>query len=136
MKSTENKSSLINFTDYLSAKYDADSINITHSVIDDEVHLKISVTNSKTPSRLTLVNKNTNNLKVIAKINVESQSSFELIDENNYEMDTSFTMDTYLGDGSVFELYRFNKFKAETRNSFLHTCSLLSLIHISEPTRP
>ena len=85
MKSAENKSSLINYTDYLSAKYDADSINITHSVIDDEVHLKISVTNSKTPSRLTLVNKNTNNLKVIAKINVESQSSFELIDENNYE---------------------------------------------------
>ena len=124
MKSAENKSSLINFTDYLSAKYDADSINITHSLIDDEVHLKISVTNSKTPSRLTLVNKNTNNLKVIAEINVESQSSFELIDENNYEMDTSFTMDTYLGDGSVFELYRFNKFKAETRNSFLHTCSL------------
>ena len=40
MKSAENKSSLINFTDYLSAKYDADSINITHSVIDDEVHLK------------------------------------------------------------------------------------------------
>ena len=96
MKSAENKSSLINFTDYLSAKYHADSISITHSVIDDEVHLKISVTNSKTPSRLTLVNKNTSNLKVIAEINVESQSSFELIDENNYEMDTSFTMDTYL----------------------------------------
>ena len=91
MNSAENKSSLINFTDYLSAKYHADSINITHSVIDDEVHLKISVTNSKTPSRLTLVNKNTNNLKVTAEINVASQSSFELIDENNYEMDTSFT---------------------------------------------
>ena len=71
MKSAENQSSLINFTDYLSAKYDADSINITHSVIDDEVHLKISVTNSKTPSRLTLVNKNTNNFKVIADISCD-----------------------------------------------------------------
>ena len=118
------KSSIIEFTDNFSIENNSKDLSIFHEVINDELKLTITAHYSQTPSRIRLISSNRSNLKIIADININENATLEIIDENNYIIDTSFILKSSLSPHSILELYRFNKFRSDTKNSFVHTCNL------------
>ena len=99
-------------------------LSISHEIINDELKLKITSNYSQIPSRIKLISSNRSNFKIIADIYLNENATLEIIDENDYIIDTSFILKSFLGSRSVLELYRFNKFQSDTNNSFVHTCNM------------
>ena len=118
------KPSIIKFSDNFSIESSSKNLSISHEIINDQLKLNIAANYSQTPSRIKLINSNSINLKIIADININENATLEIIDENNYIVDTSFILKSFLSPHSILELYRFNKFKSNTNNSFVHTCNL------------
>ena len=118
------KPSIIELTDNFSIEINAKNLSISHEIINDELKLKITSNYSQIPSRIKLISSNRSNLKIIADIYLNENATLEIIDENDYIIDTSFIFKSFLGSRSVLELYRFNKFQSDTNNSFVHTCNM------------
>ena len=89
------------------------SLSISHEIINDELKLKITANYSQIPARIKLISSNRSNLKIIADINLNENATLEIIDENDYIIDTSFVLKSILGSHSILELYRFNKFQSD-----------------------
>ena len=118
------KPSIIEFTDNFAIETNSKNLSISHEIIDDELKLKITVNYSQTPSQIKLISSNKSNLKIIVDININENATLEIVDENDYIVNTSFILKSVLSSHSILELYRFNKFKSDTNNSFIHTCNL------------
>tara|TARA_Y100000992_G_scaffold9752_1_gene6087 strand:+ start:26 stop:664 length:639 start_codon:yes stop_codon:yes gene_type:complete len=118
------KSSIIEFSDNFLIESNSDNLSISHEIINDELKLKITANYSQSPLRMKLICNNRSDLKIIADININDNATLEIIDENDYNIDTSFALKSFLRAHSTLELYRFNKFKANTNNSFVHTSNL------------
>ena len=104
------KPSIIEFTNNFWIESNSKSLSISHEIIKDEIKLKITANYSQIPSRIKLISSNKSNLKIKADININENTTLEIIDENDYIIDTSFTLKSILGSHSILELYRFNKF--------------------------
>ncbi len=122
METTEP--SIVEFSDNFSIESNSKNVSICYEKIDDELKLKITANYSQIPSRIKLISLNRSNLKIIADIDIGENATLEIIDENDYIVDTSYIFKSFLSPHSVLELYRFNKFKSDTNNSFVHTCNL------------
>ncbi len=118
------KPSIMELTDNFSIETNSQDLSISHEIINDELKLKITSNYSQIPSRIKLISSNRSNLKVIADIYLNENATLEIIDENDYIIDTSFIFKSFLGSRSVLELYRFNKLQSDTNNSFVHTCNM------------
>ena len=118
------KPSIMELTDNFSIETNSNDLSISHEMINGELKLKITANYSQIPSRIKLISSNRSNLKIKADININENTTLEIIDENDYINDTSFILKSFLGSNSILELYRFNKFQSETNNSFVHTCNL------------
>ena len=118
------KPSIIELTDNFSIETNSKDLFISHEIINDELKLKITSNYSQIPSRIKLISSNRSYFKIIADIYLKENATLEIIDENDYIIDTSFILKSSLGSRSVLELYRFNKFQSDTNNSFVHTCNL------------
>ena len=116
--------SIMELTDNFSIETNSKDLSISHEIINDELKLKITSNYSQIPSRIKLVSSNRSNFKIIVDIYLNENATLEIIDENDYIIDTSFIFKSFLGSHSVLELYRFNKFQSDTNNSFVHTCNL------------
>ena len=116
--------SIMELTDNFSIETNSKDLSISHEIINDELKLKITSNYSQIPSRIKLISSNRNNFKIIADIYLNDNATLEIIDENDYIIDTSFILKSFLGSCSVLELYRFNKFQSDTNNSFVHTCNM------------
>ena len=116
--------SIMELTDNFSIETNSKDLSISHEIIDDELKLKITSNYSQIPSRIKLISSNRSNFKIIADIYLNENATLEIIDENDYIIDTSFILKSSLGYRSVLELYRFNKFQSDTNNSFVHTCNM------------
>ena len=116
--------SIMELTDNLSIETNSKDLSISHEIINDELKLKITSNYSQIPSRIKLISSNRSNFKIIADIYLNENATLEIIDENDYIIDTSFILKSFLGSHSVLELYRFNKFQSDTNNSFVHTCNM------------
>ena len=121
---TTLKPSLIELTDNFWIESNTKNLSISYEIKNDELKLKITANYSQIPSRIKLVSSNRSKLKIIADINLNENATLEIIDENDYIVDTSFILKSFLSPNSTLELYRFNKFKSNTNNSFVHTCNL------------
>ena len=102
------KHSIIEFTDNFLIESNSKNLSISHEIINDELKLKITANYSQIPSRIKLISSNRSNLKIIADINLNENATLEIIDENDYIIDTSFILKSFLGSHSILELYRFN----------------------------
>ena len=118
--------SIMELTDNFSIETNSKDLSISHEIINDELKLKITSNYSQIPSRIKLISSNRSNFKIIADIYLNENATLEIIDENDYIIDTSFILKSFLGSHSVLELYRFNKFQSDTTNSFVHTCNMSS----------
>ena len=118
--------SIMELTDNFSIETNSKDLSISHEIINDELKLKITSNYSQIPSRIKLISSNRSNFKIIADIYLNENATLEIIDENDYIIDTSFIFKSFLGSHSVLELYRFNKFQSDTNNSFVHTCNMSS----------
>ena len=118
------KPSIMELTDNFSIETNSKDLSISHEIINDELKLKITSNYSQIPSRIKLISSNRSNLKIIADIYLNENATLEIIDENDYIIDTSLILKSFLGSRSVLELYRFNKFQSDTNNSFVHTCNM------------
>ena len=118
--------SIIELTDNFSIETNSKDLSISHEIINDELKLKITSNYSQIPSRIKLISSNRSNFKIIADIYLNENATLEIIDENDYIIDTSFIFKSFLASRSVLELYRFNKFQSDTNNSFVHTCNMSS----------
>ena len=116
--------SIMELTDNFSIETNSKDLSISHEIINDELKLKITSNYSQIPSRIKLISSNRSNFKIIADIYLNENATLEIIDENDYIIDTSFILKSILGSRSVLELYRFNKFQSDTNNSFVHTCNM------------
>ena len=116
--------SIIELTDNFSIETNSKDLSISHEIISDELKLKITSNYSQIPSRIKLISSNRSNFKIIADIYLNENATLEIIDENDYIIDTSFILKSFLSSRSVLELYRFNKFQSDTNNSFVHTCNM------------
>ena len=116
--------SIMELTDNFSIETNSKDLSISHEIINDELKLKITSNYSQIPSRIKLISSNRSNFKIIADIYLNENATLEIIDENDYIIDTSFIFQSFLGSRSVLELYRFNKFQSDTNNSFVHTCNM------------
>ena len=116
--------SIMELTDNFSIETNSKDLSISHEIINDELKLKITSNYSQIPSRIKLISSNRSNFKIIADIYLNENATLEIIDENDYIIDTSFILKSFLGSHSVLELYRFNKFQSVTNNSFVHTCNM------------
>ena len=116
--------SIIELTDNFSIETNSKDLSISHEIINGELKLKITSNYSQIPSRIKLISSNRSNFKIIADIYLNENATLEIIDENDYIIDTSFILKSFLGSSSVLELYRFNKFQSDTNNSFVHTCNM------------
>ena len=116
--------SIMELTDNFSIETNSKDLSISHEIINDEIKLKITSNYSQIPSRIKLISSNRSNFKIIADIYLNENATLEIIDENDYIIDTSFIFQSFLGSRSVLELYRFNKFQSDTNNSFVHTCNM------------
>ena len=116
--------SIMELTDNFSIETNSKDLSISHEIINDELKLKITSNYSQIPSRIKLISSNRSNFKIIADIYLNENATLEIIDENDYIIDTSFILKSFLGSSSVLELYRFNKFQSDTNNSFVHTCNM------------
>ncbi len=116
--------SIMELTDNFSIETNARDLSISHEIINDELKLKITSNYSQIPSRIKLISSNRSNFKIIADIYLNENATLEIIDENDYIIDTSFILKSFLRSRSVLELYRFNKFQSDTNNSFVHTCNM------------
>ena len=116
--------SIMELTDNFSIETNSKDLSISHEIINDELKLKITSNYSQIPSRIKLISSNRSNLKIFADIYLNEDATLEIIDENNYIVDTSFILKSFLDSRSVLELYRFNKFQSDTNNSFVHTCNM------------
>ncbi len=116
--------SILELTDNFSIETNSKDLSISHEIINDELKLKITSNYSQIPSRIKLISSNRSNFKIIADIYLNENATLEIIDENDYIIDTSFILKSFLGSRSVLELYRFNKFQSDTNNSFVHTCNM------------
>ena len=116
--------SIMELTDNFSIETNSKDLSISHEIINDELKLKITSNYSQIPSRIKLISSNRSNFKIIADIYLNENATLEIIDENDYIIDTSFILNSFLGSRSVLELYRFNKFQSDTNNSFVHTCNM------------
>ena len=118
------KPSIIELADNFSIETNSKDLSISHEIIDNELKLKITSNYSQIPSRIKLISSNRSNFKIIADIYLNENATLEIIDENDYIIDTSFILKSFLGSHSILELYRFNKFQSDTNNSFVHTCNM------------
>ena len=118
--------SIMELTDNFSIETNSKDLSISHEIINDELKLKITSNYSQIPLRIKLISSNRSNFKIIADIYLNENATLEIIDENDYIIDTSFILKSFLGSHSVLELYRFNKFQSDTTNSFVHTCNMSS----------
>ena len=118
------KPSIIELADNFSIETNSKDLSISHEIIDNELKLKITSNYSQIPSRIKLISSNRGNLKIFADIYLNENATLEIIDENDYIIDTSFILKSFLGSHSILELYRFNKFQSDTNNSFVHTCNM------------
>ena len=118
------KPSIIELTDNFSIETNSKDLSISHEIINDELKLKITSNYSQIPSRIKLISSNRSNFKIIADIYLNENATLEIIDENDYIIDTSFILKSFLGSHAMLELYRFNKFQSDTNNSFVHTCNM------------
>ncbi len=116
--------SIMELTDNFSIETNSMDLSISHEIINDELKLKITANYSQIPSRIKLISSNRSNFKIIADIYLNENATLEIIDENDYIIDTSFIFKSFLASRSVLELYRFNKFQSDTNNSFVHTCNM------------
>lgn len=116
--------SIMELTDNFSIETNSKDLSISHEIINDELKLKITSNYSQIPSRIKLISSNRSNFKIIADIYLNENATLEIIDENDYIIDTSFIFKSFLGSRSVLELYRFNKFQSDTNNAFVHTCNM------------
>ena len=116
--------SIMELTDNFSIETNSKDLSISHEIINDELKLKITSNYSQIPSRIKLISSNRSNFKIIADIHLNENATLEIIDENDYIIDTSFILKSFLGSRSVLELYRFNNFQSDTNNSFVHTCNM------------
>ena len=116
--------SIMELTDNFSIETNSKDLSISHEIINDELKLKITSNYSQIPSRIKLISSNRSNFKIIADIYLNENATLEIIDENDYIIDTSFILKSFLRSRSVLELYRFNKFQSDTNNSFVHTCNM------------
>lgn len=116
--------SIMELTDNFSIETNSKDLSISHEIINDELKLKITSNYSQIPSRIKLISSNRSNFKIIADIYLNENATLEIIDENDYIIDTSFIFKSFLASRSVLELYRFNKFQSDTNNSFVHTCNM------------
>ena len=82
--------------------------SISLEIINDELNLNITSYYSLIPSLFKLISSNRSNFKIIADIYLNEDATLEIIDENDYIIDTSFILKSFLGSSSVLELYRFN----------------------------
>ena len=118
------KPSIIELTDNFSIETNSKDLSISHEIINDELKLKITSNYSQIPSRIKLISSNRSSFKIIADIYLNENATLEIVDENDYIIDTSFIFKSFLSSRSVLELYRFNKFQSDTNNSFVHTCNM------------
>ena len=116
--------SIMELTDNFSIETNSKDLSISHEIINDELKLKITSNYSQIPSRIKLISSNRSNFKIVADIYLNENATLEIIDENDYLIDTSFILKSILGSHSILELYRFNKFQSDTNNSFVHTCNM------------
>ena len=116
--------SIMELTNNFSIETNSKDLSISHEIINDELKLKITSNYSQIPSRIKLISSNRSNFKIIADIYLNENATLEIIDENDYIIDTSLILKSFLGSRSVLELYRFNKFQSDTNNSFVHTCNM------------
>ena len=99
------KPSIIELTDNFSIETNSKDLSISHEIINDELKLKITSNYSQIPSRIKLMSSNISNLKIIADIYLNENATLEIIDENDYIIDTSFIFKSFLASCSVLELY-------------------------------
>ena len=86
------KPSIIEFTDNFWIESNSKNLSISHEIINDELKLKITANYSQIPSRIKLISSNRSNLKITADINLNENATLEIIDENDYLIDTSFIL--------------------------------------------
>ena len=103
---TTLKPSLIELTDNFWIESNSKNLSISHKIINYELKLKITANYSQIPSRIKLISSNRSNLKIIADINLNENATLEIIDENDYIIDTSFILKSFLGSRSVLVIYQ------------------------------
>ena len=82
--------SIMKLTDNFSIETNSKNLSISHEIINDELKLKITSNYSQIPSRIKLISSNRSNFKIIADIYLNENATLEIIDENDYIIDTSF----------------------------------------------
>ena len=93
--------SIMELTDNFSIETNSKDLSISHEIINDELKLKITSNYSQIPSRIKLISSNRSKLKIISDIILNENATLEIIDENDYIIDTSFIFKSFLGSRSV-----------------------------------
>ncbi len=102
----------------------ANGLNVDFQIHNDHIHGKIDV--SKTSEKFLINISNIREKKFILDLDVIiSENSFlELRDESDYEYGSDIIISSIMNKNSIFEFFRLNNFKNNTKNTFNHNIEL------------
>ena len=98
--------SIMELTDNFSIETNSKDLSVSHEIINDELKLKITSNYSQIPSRIKLISSNRSNFKIIADIYLNENATLEIIDENDYIIDTSFIFKSGLSSSIVLIFFK------------------------------
>ena len=124
MKSVSSLDCIIEISEKISIKNTSDTIKINCSNDGNNSIIDIEIKKSKINNHIHLVCNENQDIKTTINIQIYDNAILEFVDETNYGCNTDITVNTTMRPNAEFELYRFNKFKVSSKNSFVHNCDL------------
>jgi len=99
-------------------------LDIDFQIQNDQIIGKINIIKSSEKFLINLSNTSEKKFNLELEININENSFLELRDESDYKHGTDINIKSMMRKNSIFEFFRFNNFKNNTKNVFNHNIEL------------